>query len=139
MIAADDELKSSKEPAPCASAASESSQLGEDQVEAGAEEQLPTSSPSATLDENLIKLLADNKLANSLTLDQLAFDFNSLELNWKSSRKSCACSEKAADSIGLKLNCSRCGEIYCDRCVEEGKYLPSQVSAKNIFVCKNCF
>ncbi len=75
-----------------------------------------------------------------LSLDKLAMDYNSIEMNWKSSRKNCTCSKETSsfDCASAKLNCSRCGEIYCERCVENGKYMTSQVSTKLIFVCHNC-
>lgn len=73
----------------------------------------------------------------SLSLDKLSLDYNSIELNWKSSRKNCNCFEPF-DFVSSKLNCSRCGEIYCERCVENGKYILSQVSTKLVFVCDIC-
>lgn len=72
-----------------------------------------------------------------LTLDEISTDYNSIDLNWKSTRKNCVCFEPF-DFASSKLNCCRCGEILCERCVENGKYVPSTVSTKLIFVCKNC-
>lgn len=73
-------------------------------------------------------------------LDKLVLDYNSIELNWKSSRKTCQCSKDSSvfDCASTKLNCARCGEIYCERCVENGKYMTSQVSTKLVFVCELC-
>lgn len=73
----------------------------------------------------------------NLTLDEISIDFNSIDLNWKSTRKNCVCYEPF-DFASSKLNCSRCGEILCERCVEDGKYVSSTVSTKLFFVCKNC-
>ena len=71
-------------------------------------------------------------------IEQLSLDLNSVELNWKSSRRGCACSSGAFDAITCKLNCSRCGEISCEKCVEDGEYQNSSVSTKLMYVCKNC-
>lgn len=74
-----------------------------------------------------------------LTLDKLALDYNSIELNWKSSRKNCTCFEPL-DSSCAKLNCSRCGEISCESCAENGKFVQNQVivSSKHVFTCQSC-
>lgn len=83
------------------------------------------------------KFLKQVDSTSDLTLDKIALDYNSIELNWKSSRKSCNCFEPF-DFVSSKLNCSRCGEIYCERCVENGKYVSSQVSTKLVFICNTC-
>lgn len=72
-----------------------------------------------------------------LNLDKLALEYNSIELNWKSSRKSCLCSE-CIDNSCAKVYCSRCGEIYCERCSENGKQICNQISTKPIFICQTC-
>jgi hypothetical protein len=82
-------------------------------------------------------LAAKNSDIGNLTLEKLALDYNSIELRWKSSRKSCPCSE-TLDTSCSKLNCSRCGEIYCEKCSEDGKYVSSQVSTKLVFICDKC-
>lgn len=75
---------------------------------------------------------------SSLTLDQLTLDFNSIELNWKSNLKNCSCSN-TFDAINYNLNCLKCGEIYCEKCIEDGKYKTgNQSSTKLIFICKKC-
>ena len=84
--------------------------------------------------------LVSAKLEPLPSLDKLCLDYNSIEMNWKSSRKNCNCSKDATsfDCASAKLNCSRCGEIFCERCVENGKYMTSQVSTRLIFVCNFC-
>lgn len=73
----------------------------------------------------------------SLTLDKLCLEYNSIELNWKSSRRSCTCFEPL-DGSCAKWNCSRCGEISCERCAENGRFVANQVSTKPVFVCQTC-
>lgn len=79
--------------------------------------------------------------SGDLSLDKLSLDYNSIELNWKSSRKNCICSE-SLDSSFAKLNCTRCGEIYCERCSENGKQMSmnnsGSSSSKLVFICSNC-
>ena len=54
-----------------------------------------------------------------------------------SSRKTCLCTNQI-DLMSRKLNCTKCGQIFCERCVEDGEYLPSNSSGKLMFICKKC-
>lgn len=64
-------------------------------------------------------------------------DMETIELDWQSSRNSCACANQV-DLMSHKLNCPKCGRIFCEKCVEDGEYLPSNSSGKLVFVCKKC-
>lgn len=87
------------------------------------------------MSENNIEL-SINPLEQKVSTLKIA-DKDEIELDWHSSRKTCACSRKE-DSNSCKLNCSRCGIVYCEHCVEDGKYVTSFTSSKLVFTCKNC-
>ncbi len=101
---------------------------------------LNSTSTSESIDKSLDEENTKKKLEreSSLTLDQLAVEFNSLELNWKSNLKDCQCSNQF-DTINYKLNCLKCGDVYCEKCIEDGKYVSNHLlSTKLIFICKKC-
>ena len=82
--------------------------------------------------------ITDTQKADTIGLNELIeAELNSIKLDWKSSRKTCGCANKL-DSVSRKLNCPRCGKIFCEICVEDGEYLPLSTSGKLIFICKEC-
>lgn len=87
----------------------------------------------------LISKLSIDPLAQSTNLlnEQIEKDLNSMKLDWKSSRGICKCGNQL-DSLSRKLNCPRCGDIFCEKCVEDGEYLPVTSSGKLIFICNKC-
>jgi hypothetical protein len=74
----------------------------------------------------------------SLPIEKLEVNLNNLNTNWKSVRTSCSCSSEAYDCSCSKLNCHKCGKIFCERCVENGKYVKSNVSTRLMFICESC-
>ena len=92
---------------------------------------------TSTISKNSIERESSVSSLSSLTLDQLTLDFNSIQLNWKSNLNKCSCSS-TFDAINYKLNCLKCGDIYCEKCIEDGKYVNNHLSSKLIFICKKC-
>ncbi len=107
---------------------------------------------STSINEDLNKLTLDEISKEKLSLDKLTKDLEILNglVNWKSSRSSCSCLH-LFDYVLTKLNCSKCGIIYCDHCVELSKYnlnklignnndsLATQITNDtNKFICQKC-
>lgn len=109
------------------------------------EDENTSSLSSSSLAEEINKLVIDDQTeSNSFDLDKLIKYKDSLKFDWKSSRNSCSCSHFYDYSL-TKLNCTKCGNIFCDHCVEFSKYNfnkngnganMSDVSHK--FVCQSC-
>jgi myotubularin-related protein 6/7/8 len=73
-----------------------------------------------------------------IVFDKVDIDFEPLVLDWSSFAKdNCACS-LGFDYASAKVNCSKCGKVFCERCIEEGRYVMSQASTKLIFICQLC-
>ena len=71
------------------------------------------------------------------TIEKVEIDIEPLNLDWNSARTNCACS-MAFDYASAKVNCSKCGKIFCERCIENGKHVKSQASTKLLFICQYC-
>ena len=71
---------------------------------------------------------------NKLSLNKLAFELNSISLDWKSIRNQshCTCSS-TFDFLNKKINCCKCGEIFCNRCIKSFSTHVGFVS-----LCVNC-
>jgi len=101
----------------------------------------------------------NNKSKQNLSpIDRLTFEVNSIALDWKSYHASfsCTCASPFDSSqrkvqnnfvflvylsfffFRLKHNCWRCGENFCQRCIEHGIRLPGLYSNNFAPVCKTC-
>jgi hypothetical protein len=106
---------------------------------------LPVSMSSSSLAEEVNKLAIDDQNdSNSFDLEKLIKYKDSLKFDWKSSRNSCSCSHLYDYSL-TKLNCTKCGNIFCDHCVEFSKYNLNKdgygqkmTDASHKFICQNC-
>ena len=69
-----------------------------------------------------------------INIDELTNDLNAISLlTWKSLRRSCWCYD-ANDYVSSKSNCSKCGNLFCDICMEDGEFADNTKK----FVCKKC-
>lgn len=72
-------------------------------------------------------------------IDRLTLEVNSIALDWKSYHASFSCTcASPFDSAQRKHNCWRCGENFCQRCIEHGIRLPGLYSNNFAPVCKTC-
>lgn len=73
-------------------------------------------------------------------VDELTSEINSVALDWKSLRSatSCSCSTPFSQEM-KKTHCWRCGEIFCNRCIDKSIPLPGHHSKKLVPVCRTCF
>ncbi len=100
---------------------------------------------SSHLTEEINKLTLDDQTeSNSFDIEKLIKYKDSLKFDWKSSRNACSCSH-LYDYALTKLNCTKCGHIFCDHCVEFSKYnLNKNGNGSNVsdvshkFICQNC-
>jgi hypothetical protein len=93
-----------------------------------------SSNKSDPLSEEFVKISVNDLKDKS---DKKEIDMETIQLDWMSSRKTCLCTNQI-DLMSRKLNCTKCGQIFCERCVEDGEYLPSNSSGKLMFICKKC-
>ncbi|XP_017868151.1 PREDICTED: myotubularin-related protein 6 isoform X3 [Drosophila arizonae] len=70
----------------------------------------------------------------------LSEEISSVALDWKSMRNvtTCSCSTPF-DQFSKKTHCWRCGEIFCERCIDKNVALPGHDSGKPVPVCRGCF
>ncbi len=92
--------------------------------------------------EDMVKLAlteTPSRSQEALTCEQIDGDLSWISPEWKSSRRSCGCANRA-DLVSRKLNCPRCGEVFCEKCVEDGEYLEVAAGAtgKFEFICRKC-
>ncbi|XP_030557838.1 myotubularin-related protein 6 isoform X3 [Drosophila novamexicana] len=75
--------------------------------------------------------------ANTQTLTE---EISSVALDWKSMRNvtTCSCSTPF-DQFSKKTHCWRCGEIFCERCIDKNVALPGHDSGKAVPVCRGCY
>jgi hypothetical protein len=76
---------------------------------------------------------------NKLSLNKLAFELNSTSLDWKSARNysHCSCSS-TFDFVNKKINCWKCGETFCNRCVKSFTTQPGYSISGYISLCNKC-
>lgn len=67
-------------------------------------------------------------------------EINSVAVDWKSMRSVTACScSTPFDQFSKKTHCWKCGDIFCERCIDKSVPLPGQDSGKPVPVCRTCF
>ncbi|XP_054736354.1 myotubularin-related protein 8 isoform X1 [Anastrepha obliqua] len=67
-------------------------------------------------------------------------EINSVAVDWKSMRNVTACScSTPFDQFSKKTHCWKCGDIFCERCIDKSIPLPGQDSGKPVPVCRACF
>lgn len=73
-------------------------------------------------------------------VNQIACEIGSVALDWKSLRSAevCACNTPFSQEM-KKTNCCRCGEVFCNRCIDKTLPLPGHHSGKPVPVCRGCF
>ena len=100
-----------------------------------------TTAPEVTQFVRQMSIKSQESVKSSLAIfsvEAIDSDVASLTRNWKSSRSACACLQ-SYDYASCQLNCSKCGQKYCERCVAaNGAYVTSSVSTKLMFVCHKC-
>lgn len=76
---------------------------------------------------------------NKLNLNNLAFELNAASLDWKSVRNQnhCNCSS-TLDFMSKKMNCWKCGETYCNRCIKNFVAQPGYSTSGYISLCGKC-
>ncbi|XP_016929607.2 phosphatidylinositol-3,5-bisphosphate 3-phosphatase MTMR6 isoform X1 [Drosophila suzukii] len=67
-------------------------------------------------------------------------EINSVAVDWKPMRNvtTCSCSTPF-DQFSKKTHCWRCGDIFCERCIDKNVALPGHDSGKPVPVCRGCF
>ena len=88
-----------------------------------------------TLDSPTKLSLSEKQTSSSS--EKFDTEIEPLKIDWISSRSNCSCS-MAFDYASAKLNCSKCGKFFCERFIENGKYVKSQASTKLLFICQTC-
>lgn len=83
--------------------------------------------------------LSVNDINNS-KVDQITNEINSVALDWKSFRTAtvCVCSTPFSQEM-KKTHCYRCGDIFCNRCIDKSLALPGHQSGQPVSVCRQCF
>ncbi|XP_030375361.1 myotubularin-related protein 6 isoform X2 [Scaptodrosophila lebanonensis] len=70
----------------------------------------------------------------------LTDEITAVAVDWKPMRNVTACScSTPFDQFSKKTHCWRCGEIFCERCIDKSMALPGQDSGKAVPVCRSCF
>lgn len=74
-------------------------------------------------------------------VDEITNEINSVALDWKSFRTATACLTCLTPFTQemKKTHCHRCGEIFCNRCIDKSLPLPGHQSGKPVSVCRGCF
>ena len=88
------------------------------------------------LDSPSVSLGADDRQSIQ-SKDKPEMDLDKVNFTWASTRASCGC-VLAFDYASSKVNCCKCGKVFCERCVENGFYVKSQASTKLLFICQFC-
>ncbi|XP_043246559.1 myotubularin-related protein 8-like [Amphibalanus amphitrite] len=75
-----------------------------------------------------------------LTADQLTRELDSVAIEWASPRgvRECSCTT-AFDHFSKKFHCWRCGEIFCQRCLDRCLRLPGHLGGEPSPVCRPCY
>ncbi|XP_017146423.1 myotubularin-related protein 6 isoform X2 [Drosophila miranda] len=67
-------------------------------------------------------------------------EISSVAIDWKPMRNVTACScSTPFDQFSKKTHCWRCGDIFCERCIDKNVSLPGHDSGKLVPVCRGCF
>ncbi|SPP74768.1 myotubularin-related protein 6 isoform X2 [Drosophila guanche] len=67
-------------------------------------------------------------------------EIESVAIDWKPMRNVTACScSTPFDQFSKKTHCWRCGDIFCERCIDKNVSLPGHDSGKPVPVCRGCF
>ncbi|XP_022225117.2 myotubularin-related protein 6 isoform X2 [Drosophila obscura] len=67
-------------------------------------------------------------------------EIDSVAIDWKPMRNVTACScSTPFDQFSKKTHCWRCGDIFCERCIDKNVSLPGHDSGKPVPVCRGCF
>ncbi|XP_013105153.1 myotubularin-related protein 6 isoform X2 [Stomoxys calcitrans] len=83
---------------------------------------------------------ASLSLSDEVDPSTLNDEINSVAVDWKSMRNVTACScSTPFDQFSKKTHCWKCGEIFCERCIDKSIPLPGQDSGKPVPVCRTCF
>ncbi|XP_075166407.1 myotubularin related protein 6 isoform X2 [Haematobia irritans] len=83
---------------------------------------------------------ASLSLSEEVDPSTLNEEINSVAVDWKSMRNVTACScSTPFDQFSKKTHCWKCGEIFCERCIDKNIPLPGQDSGKPVPVCRTCF
>ncbi|KAI8128627.1 Myotubularin-related protein 8 [Lucilia cuprina] len=83
---------------------------------------------------------ASLSLSDEVDPSTLNEEINSVAVDWKSMRNVTACScSTPFDQFSKKTHCWKCGDIFCERCIDKSIALPGQDSGKPVPVCRTCF
>ncbi|XP_064637121.1 myotubularin-related protein 8-like isoform X3 [Lineus longissimus] len=77
---------------------------------------------------------------DTLSVEQLLTEINSVSVNWKSFRnvRQCSCSTPF-DTFSKKYHCWKCGSVFCTRCIARHVPLLGHYSQRPVPVCKTCY